>query len=56
MGGKEGINCASRDNELKDVFVLYTRCVQKIRGLFELRGSSWFQGNPLGVARFEQIR
>ena len=32
-----------------------TRSVRKIRGLFELRGSSWFQENPLGVARFVQI-
>ena len=32
-----------------------TRSIQKIRGLFELRGSSWFQENPLGVARFVQI-
>ena len=32
-----------------------TWSVQKIRGLFELRGSSWFQENPLHVARFEQI-
>ena len=32
-----------------------TRSAQKIRGLFELRGSSWFQENPLGVARFVQI-
>ena len=32
-----------------------TRCVKKTRGLFELYGSSWFQGNYLGVARFVQI-
>ena len=32
-----------------------TRSVQKIRGLFELRGSSWFQENPLHVAGFVQI-
>ena len=32
-----------------------TRLVQKIRGLFELRGSSWFQENPLDFARFVQI-
>ena len=35
---------------------LSTRSVQKIRGLFELRGSSWLQENPLGVARFVQIK
>ena len=33
----------------------HTRSVHKIRELFELRGSSWFQENPLGVARFVQI-
>ena len=33
----------------------HTRSVQKMRGLFELRGSSWFQKNPFGVARFVQI-
>ena len=32
-----------------------TRSVQKIRGLFELRGSSWFQEDPLGIVRFVQI-
>ena len=31
-----------------------TRSVQKIRELFELRGSNWFQENQLGVARFVQ--
>ena len=35
--------------------VKYEVC-SKIRGLFELRGSSWFQENPLGVVRFVQIR
>ena len=34
----------------------YTRSVQKIRGLIELRGSSWFQKKLLGVARLVQIR
>ena len=34
---------------------LYTKSVQKKRGLFELRGSSWFQGNLLAAARFVQI-
>ena len=38
-----------------EMFVKDTKSVQKIRGLFELRGSSWFQENPLGVARFVQI-
>ena len=33
----------------------YTRSVQKIHGLFELRDSSWFQENPLGVASVLQI-
>ena len=32
-----------------------TRSVQKTRGLFELRGSGWFQENPLGIARLAQI-
>ena len=27
----------------------------KIRGLFELRESSWFRENPLGVASFVQL-
>ena len=27
----------------------------KIRGMFELRDSSWFSENPLGVARFVRI-
>ena len=34
---------------------LHKRSVQKIRGLFESRGQSWSQENPLGVARFVQI-
>ena len=34
---------------------VFTRSVQKIRGLFELRDSSWFQENPLGVASFVKI-
>ena len=35
--------------------VLVYEVCSKILGLFELRGSSWFQENPLGVARFVQI-
>ena len=42
-------------NKYINSYCMYTRSVQKIRGLFELRGSSWFQDNPLGVARFVQI-
>ena len=33
----------------------HTRSVQKIRELFELRGSNWFRKNPLGVAGFVQV-
>ena len=33
----------------------FTRSVQKIRRLFELRGLSSFQENPLRVARLVQI-
>ena len=39
-------------NQLSEI---NTRSVQKIRRFFELRGSSWFQENPLGVARYAQI-
>ena len=37
------------------VNIFNARSVQKILGLFELRGSSWFHDNPLGVTRFVQI-
>ncbi|XP_076355647.1 uncharacterized protein LOC143249527 isoform X5 [Tachypleus tridentatus] len=47
--------CYSDHNFLLKMHTCSTRAVQKIRRLFELRGSSWFQGNPLGVARFAQI-
>ena len=40
---------------LNVIVIQYTRSLQKIRGLFELRGSSWFQEKPRGVARFVQI-
>ena len=45
------------DNNKSDgwLSVKYTRSVQKILGLLELRGSSWFQGNPLGAASFVLI-
>ena len=39
----------------KNAALPHMRSVQKIRGLFELRGSNWFQEIPLGVARFVQI-
>ena len=37
-----------------DFTLICTRSVQKTRELFELRGLSLFQENPLGVARFVQ--
>ena len=39
------------ESEGPAVVKYYTRSVQKRRGLFELRGSSWFQENPLGPYR-----
>ena len=44
------ISPSGRENRVQ-----HTRSVQKIRELYELRGSSWIQENPLHVARFVQI-
>ena len=36
-------------------FIVARSLLKKTCRLFELRGSSWFQENPLGIARFVQI-
>ena len=51
----DSLNFLSRSVSSNENLSACTRSVQKIRGLFELRGSSWFQENPVGVARFVQI-